>query len=121
MARATKKPPRNKDSSKFAKAVRASADADADELAGTGVEHTDAGPVYLEKLTPDERQSVGDDLAELLLDIAEKEQRARDAASGARDELKTLREKRDELRDQWLSGVRKRPAQGALPGVEGAE
>lgn len=109
MARAMKKQPRNKDSSKFKGAVDASA-----ALDGTGVLHEDGAPVYLEKLSDEERNDVGDKLAKKLLLIAEKEQKARDAAGTARNDLKKMREQRDELRDEWLSGMRKRPAQQSL-------
>jgi hypothetical protein len=114
MARATKTP-RNTDSSKFKEAVKASAKKD--KLAGTGVLHEDGAPVYLEALTEGERQDVGDKLAKMLLEIAEKEQKARDDAGAWRNKLKKLREQRDNLRDEWLSGKRKRPAQGTLPGT----
>jgi hypothetical protein len=113
MSRA-KKQPRNTDSSAFSDAVEAS-----QQLDGTGVLHEGGRPVHLVKLSDDERNEVGDKLAKKLLLIAEKEQIAKDEAGARRNELKKLREDRDNLRDEWLSGMRKVDAQASLPGVAG--
>lgn len=113
MVRAAKKTQRNKDSSKFKDAVDAST-----KLDGTGVVHEDGQAFYKEKLSSSDRAAVGEELAELLVEIAEREQEARDSAGTFRNELKDMREKRDSLRDQYLSGMRKRPAQEKLPGTE---
>jgi hypothetical protein len=126
MALATRKQKQQRSKNKNAKApeewkdaVAASADLDdEDDDDGTGVTHEGGQPIYLEKLTAEERLDVGDKLSKKLLLIAEKEQKAKDAAGAARNELKDLREDRDKLRDEWLSGMRKRPAQQSLPAVE---
>jgi len=107
MARATKtqKPPKKAKKNK-------------DTTLTEGAVSGDGEVVYEEKLSEGERGRVGTQLAELLTEIAELEQEARDSAGTFRNDLKKMREDRDVLRDQYLSGVRKKPAQQKLPGTE---
>jgi hypothetical protein len=114
MARATNtKKPRNKDSSKFKDAVDASAEADK----RTGVEHDDSGPVYVEKLSLEERASAGEKLGEKNIELRELEQSGRDAAAAQRKKVKALKKTIATLSDEAFEGVRKRPAQASLPGT----
>lgn len=117
MARATnsKKPPRNKDSSKFKGAVEKSAELDK----RTGVEHDEGGPVYVEKLSLEERATAGEKLGEKNIELRELEQEGRDAASAQRKKVKALKKVIATLSDEAFEGVRKRPAQQKLPQVEG--
>jgi hypothetical protein len=115
MARATKKQ-RGKDSSKFKGAVDASAKQDA--LEGTGVVHEDGQPVYLEKLSETERAEAGELLADKLLELAEVEQDAKDTAAKFRKDVKARRKSIAELRDEVHEGMRRRPAQQNLGGVQ---
>lgn len=112
MARATKKPPRNKDSSKFKGAVDASAAKDR-----SGVEHDDKGPVYIEELSLDERAKAGELLGKRNIELRKLEQDGRDAASAQRKKVKDLKATIARLSDEAFEGVRKRPApKGSLPG-----
>jgi len=113
MARATKTP-RNTDSSKFKDAVKASEKKDRGK---SGVEHDEAGPVYVEELTLEERAKAGEMLAKknvelrgVLLDHAA----IRRLQNKKVADLKKLI---DKLSDEAYEGVRKRPApKGSLPG-----
>jgi hypothetical protein len=105
MARATKTPK---------KAAKKNKDTTLTDGAVSG----DGEAYFEEKLSDGERGRVGTQLAELLTEIAELEQEARDSAGTFRNDLKKMREDRDVLRDQYLSGVRKKPAQQKLPNTE---
>lgn len=111
MARATKKPPRNKDSSKFKDAVDASATKDGPSKR-SGVAFDDSGsPVVLEDLTLEERADAGKKLGELNIELRELEQDGRDNASSQRKKVKELKKKIATLSDEAHEGVRKVPAQ----------
>lgn len=117
MARATKKPPRNKDSSKFKDAVDASARKDGPSKR-SGVAFDDSGsPVVLEDLTLEEQAATGQKLGRLNIDLRDLEQSGRDAASAQRKKVKEMKKRIADLSDEADEGVRKRPAQGSLPGT----
>lgn len=113
MARGKGKTKRNTDSAAFSEAVQAS-DAQ-DKLNGTGVVHEGGGPVYLEKLSETERAEAGERLADKLLELAEVEQEYKDSAGSYRKQIKQRKKAIAELRDEVHEGMRKRPAQQALP------
>lgn len=99
--------------------AEASAEARADDDAGAdGVVHEGGGPVYLEPMSAEARAAAGEQLAQMVLDLAKAEQDAKDAAADARKDIKARRKKIAELRDQVLSGMRKVEAQAGLPGVQ---
>lgn len=110
---ATKKQPRNKDSSKFKGAVDASAAKDR-----SGVEHDEKGPVYIEELSLDERAKAGELLGKRNIELRKLEQDARDSATTFRRKVKKAKEEIAKLSDEAFEGVRKRPAQKPLPGIE---
>jgi len=117
MARATKKPPRNKDSSKFTPAVDASAAREPSK--NSGVQYDDDGnPVYLEDLTLEEKAIAGAKLGELNVQLRELEQDGRNAASSQRKKVKDLKKRIATLSDEACEGVRKRSTQENLPQVE---
>lgn len=110
----TKKQPRNKDSSKFKDAVDASAKKDRGR---SGVEHDDAGPVYVEDLTLEEQAKAGELLGKRNIELRKLEQDGRDAASAHRKKVKEKKAEIARLSDEAFEGVRKRPApKGSLPG-----
>jgi hypothetical protein len=115
MARATntKKPPRNKDSSKFKDAVDASAANDR-----SGVEHDEKGPVYVEELSLDERAKAGELLGKRNIELRKLEQDGRDAAAAQRKAVKKLKATIATLSDEAFEGVRRTKAQKTLPGTE---
>lgn len=118
MARATKKPPRNKDSSKFKDAVDASAEQDAPSPR-SGVAFDESGsPVVIEDLTLEEKATAGQQLGELNIKLRELEQDGRDTASAQRKKVKALKKKIADLSDEAFEGVRKKSPQGTLPGTE---
>lgn len=96
----------------------ADASAEQDELSGTGVEHDGAGPVHLVKLTEDQHREVGDKLAATLLEIEQRKAEKKKVVKEFKDELADLEERRDVLRDEWVSGTRKESAQPPLPGLD---
>jgi hypothetical protein len=117
MARATntKKPPRNKDSSKFKDAVQASAKKDRGRA---GVEHDETGPVFVEELTVEERAKAGEllgqkniELRKLLLDHSA-------IRRLQNNKVKDLKKAIDKLSDEAFEGVRRTKAQKTLPGTE---
>ncbi len=107
---------RNSDSAAFSEAVEASAAHD--EFEGTGVIHEGGGPVILVNLTESEHRKVGDELAATLLRIEERQAEKKLTVKEFKDEIADLEARRDSLRDEWVSGQRKEPAQVGLPGVD---
>lgn len=83
-----------------------------------GVEHDGAGPVYLRKLSEEEHRAVGDQLAATLVRIEELKAEKKKVTKEFKDDITDLEEKRDVLRDEWRSGVRKEGAQPDLPGMD---
>lgn len=87
-------------------------------LAGTGVVHEGGGPVHMVKLTEDQHREVGDKLAATLVRIEELKAEKKQALKDFKEDITDLEDRRDVLRDEWRSGVRKEGAQPALPGVD---
>lgn len=110
-----KKPPRNKDSSKFKDAVDAS---EKNDRGRSGVEHDEAGPVYVEELSLEEQAKAGELLGKKNIELRKLEQDARDSATTFRRKVKKAKEEIAKLSDEAFEGVRKRPAQKTLPGTE---
>ena len=92
---------------------------EADDMDGTGVVIEGGGPVYLEKLSEHERAEAGEHLADKLAQLAAVEQDAKDTAAKFRKDVKARKKTIAELRDEVISGTRKRAAQQTLPQVEG--
>lgn len=115
--RATKKT-RKTDSSAFQEAVDAS-----QQLDGTGVTIEGGGPVVTVKLSEEEHRAVGDKLTATLREIERVKAVKKQTAKGFKDDLTILEARRDSLRDEWDTGLRKvEPPvvadQVALPGLE---
>jgi hypothetical protein len=89
-----------------------------DQNGADGVEHDGAGPVYLEKLSADEKAAAGLALAEAELELEQLEADWKKRSSEHRGEKKQLKARIKALGEQVRSGVRKKPAQQALPGAQ---
>lgn len=88
------------------------------QLDGTGVTIEGGGPVVTVKLSEDQHRAVGDELAATLLQIEERKAEKKRVTKEFKDDIAVLEERRDILRDEWRSGVRKEDAQASLPGME---
>jgi hypothetical protein len=116
---ARKKTPREAAPESWKGAVEASAELDAKgedkDKDKSGVEYDEDGyPTYIEALSPEERALAGEHLASKMRELAAIEQDQLETAAKFRKDVKARKKLINELRDEVLSGTRKKPAQQNL-------